>query len=300
MPLAHPAVSVRRVRVLVTGAGGQIGRALLNSAPPEVEALGLARRDFDLTDESAVERCVREHAPDVIVNAGAYTAVDRAESEPEQAAAVNARGPRLLAAAARARGSRLIHLSTDFVFDGRASRPYHPDSPTGPLGVYGRTKLEGEQAVLTLLPARSVILRTAWVYAAEGRNFLLTMLRLMRANGAVRVVSDQVGTPTAARSVAEVLWRIIAREDLTGVHHWTAAGVASWYDFAVAIAEEALPLGLLASEPSVAPIRTEDYPTPARRPAYSVLDGSSLGPLGLAPIHWRRALRSVLEEIANA
>jgi len=177
------------------------------------------------------------HAPDVIVNAAAYTAVDRAESEPELARRVNSDGPRYLALAAREVGARLVHLSTDFVFDGASSIPYPPEAPTNPLNVYGVTKRAGEQAVLEVLPGRSVVLRTSWLYAAEGSNFVRTMLRLMCANGAVRVVADQVGTPTAARSVAQAIWKITERPSVTGIHHWSDAGVASWYDFAVAIAE---------------------------------------------------------------
>ena len=288
------------MRVLVTGAGGQVGRALLASVPGGIEVFGLGHSDLDLASARAVEECLQRQMPDAVVNAAAYTAVDKAESEPDQAAAVNARGPAHLAAAARKVRARVIHLSTDFVFDGRASRPYRPDSATGPLSVYGRTKLDGERAVLAMYPERSLILRTAWIYDAAGKNFVCTMLRLMRAQGAVRVVSDQVGSPTAAQSVAEVIWRLIARGDTAGIHHWTDAGVASWYDLAVAVAEEAVRLGLLATEPTVTPIRTEDYPTPARRPAYSVLDTSSLASVAGPPVHWRKMLRRILEQIARA
>jgi dTDP-4-dehydrorhamnose reductase len=165
--------------------------------------------------------------------------------------------------------------------------------------VYGRTKLAGEQAVLEILPERSVIVRTAWVYAAEGSNFVRTMLRVMNASGAVRVVADQVGTPTAAASLAETLWKIASEPRITGIHHWTDAGVASWYDFAVAIAEEGAALNLVPPTVTVTPIATADYPTPARRPAYSVLDKSSLAGYGLVPAHWRRRLRTVLGEMKS-
>jgi dTDP-4-dehydrorhamnose reductase len=167
------------------------------------------------------------------------------------------------------------------------------------LGVYGATKLAGEAAVLEYLPDRAVVVRTAWVYAARGKNFVLTMLRLMGSSGSVRVVSDQIGTPTSALSVADAIWRIVAMPGIRGVHHWTDAGVASWYDFAVAISEDAAQLGLLAQEATVLPIGTKDYPTPARRPSYSVLDKTSLISLGLSPIHWRKQLRSVLQEIKH-
>ena len=285
------------MKVLITGATGQVGRSLAKTAPDEAQCLSVAHKDLDIADGDAVLAYVRAQAPEVIINAAAHTAVDRAESEPELAQRVNAAGPRHLAAAAREVGARLIHISTDFVFDGKASSPYAPEAATAPLSVYGRTKLAGEQAVLETLPARSVIVRTAWVYAAEGANFVRTMLRVMNANGAVRVVADQVGTPTAALSLAETLWKIAAQPQIAGIHHWTDAGVASWYDFAVAIAEEGAALSLVPPTVTVTPIATADYPTPARRPSYSVLDKSSLAPHGLVPAHWRRRLRAVLGEM---
>jgi dTDP-4-dehydrorhamnose reductase len=285
------------VKVLITGAGGQVGRILSSDAPPGVEVLGCGHKDLDITAAGSVSDYVQQHAPDVIINAAAYTAVDRAESEPELARKVNADGPRYLASAARAQGARFIHLSTDFVFDGAASVPYRPEAATNPLGVYGVTKLTGERAVLEELPERSVVLRTAWVYAAEGGNFVRTMLRVMNANATVRVVADQVGTPTAARSLAETIWQLVAKPDITGIHHWTDAGVASWYDFAVAIAEEGAQLGLVPPDVTVNPIATAEYPTPARRPSYSVLDKTSLTSRGLMPLHWRKRLRTVLGEI---
>jgi dTDP-4-dehydrorhamnose reductase len=202
--------------------------------------------------------------------------------------------------AAAAAGARLLHLSTDFVFDGMASKPYAPDAPTNPQSTYGRTKQAGEEAVRRALPDKSVVLRTAWVYAAEGNNFVRTMLRLMTAKGAVRVVADQIGTPTAAHSLAEVIWALAARPDVSGTYHWTDAGVASWYDFAVAIAEESAVIGLLPAEVRVDAIATEEYPTPAKRPGYSVLDKRSLlAKLSVPARHWRSNLRAVLREISN-
>ena len=288
------------MRVLITGAGGQVGRCLLASRPSGAEVIACPHSDLDITDATAVLERVSRDRPDLIINAAAYTAVDKAESEPERARSINADGPRHLAEAAKRVDARLIHLSTDFVFDGSASMPYPPDAPTNPLGVYGRTKRDGELAVLESLPGGSTVVRTAWVYAAEGGNFVRTMLRVMRANGSVRVVADQVGTPTAAPFLAETLWRMAGRNDLGGIHHWTDAGVASWYDFAVAIAEEGAELGLLPNSVSVTPICTRDYPTPARRPAYSVLDKLSLTSRGLAPVHWRKRLREVLREFPHA
>jgi dTDP-4-dehydrorhamnose reductase len=294
-PRAAPAT-----KVLITGAGGQVGRALLDAVPPDFEAVACTHADLDIGVGDAVRDCVGRHRPAAVINAAAYTAVDKAESEPEAARRINAEGPRHLAAAARECGARLIHISTDFVFDGAASVPYRPDSATNPLGVYGGTKRDGELAVLQELPERSTIVRTAWVYAATGANFVRTMLRVMRASGAVRVVADQVGTPTAAESLAETLWRIASNPEIRGIHHWTDAGVASWYDFAVAIAEEGVQLGLVPSEVTVTPITTSEYPTPARRPCFSVLDKRSLALYGLSPIHWRKRLRAVLKEIPSA
>lgn len=288
------------MKVLVTGARGQVGHALLETAPRGSSVLGLSHADLDIADGEAVRGRVAEHRPDAIINAAAYTAVDKAQSEPDLARRINAEGPRHLAAAARDCGARLIHISTDFVFDGRASVPYRPDAPTNPLSVYGKTKRDGELAVLDELADRSTIVRTAWVYGAVGANFVRTMLRILGSRGSVRVVADQVGTPTAARSLAEVLWRIVARPDIRGIHHWTDAGVASWYDFAVAIAEEGAALGLLSPSVSVTPIATEQYPTAARRPAYSVLEKRSLASLGFAPRHWRARLREVMQELAHA
>ncbi|HEV7442761.1 MAG TPA: dTDP-4-dehydrorhamnose reductase, partial [Steroidobacteraceae bacterium] len=198
-------------------------------------------------------------------------------------------------------GARLLHLSTDFVFDGLASKPYATDAATNPQSAYGRTKQAGEEAIRQAIPDDSVILRTAWVYAAEGNNFVRTMLRVMAAKGAVRVVADQVGTPTAAHSLAEVIWALAARPDVSGTYHWTDAGVASWYDFAVAIAEESAVIGLLPAGVRVDAIATEDYPTPAKRPSYSVLDKRLLlAKLSVSAHHWRNNLRTVLAEMANA
>jgi dTDP-4-dehydrorhamnose reductase len=287
------------VKILITGGAGQVGRALLATAPTEAEVTAYKHAELDVTDKESVTRAVQRDAPEVIVNTAAYTAVDRAEQDRDAAHRVNALGPRLLASAAHRVGARLIHISTDFVFDGSASAPYRPDAVTRPLNVYGSTKRAGETGVLETLPGRSVVLRTAWVYAAEGHNFVRTMLRVMRSSGAVRVVADQIGTPTSARSVAGAIWKLVGIPEVAGIHHWTDAGVASWYDLAVAIAEEAAQLGLVPADVRVTPIGTCDYPTAARRPAYSVLDKQSLIELGIIPAHWRKNLRGVLTEIRD-
>jgi dTDP-4-dehydrorhamnose reductase len=289
------------MKVLIVGAGGQVGRALTDCVPPSFEVHAAARAELNVADVKAVDSSVLEFAPDVIINAAAYTAVDRAESEMQRAQEANVDGPLNLATAAQRFGSRLLHISSDFVFDGTASRPYKPDAVTNPISVYGRTKRDGELAVLETLGQRAAILRTSWVYAPTGSSFVHTMLRLMSANGPVRVIDDQIGTPTTAHSVASVLWRLASRADLGGVYHWSDAGVASWYDFAVAIQEEAQSSGLLGSDVRVVPIATEEYPTAARRPHYSVLDKTLTSQaLGVVPVHWRINLRGVIGELSRA
>lgn len=283
------------MKVLVTGARGQLGRALAATAPAGVELLALDRGALDVSDAAAVTAAVAAAAPQLVVNAAAYTAVDKAETEREQAFAANGTAPGLLAAAARAAGARFAHISTDFVFDGNATTAYRPDSPTAPLGVYGESKLAGEHAVLAADPD-AIIVRTAWVYAAEGGNFARTMLRLMRERPEIRVVADQIGTPTHADSLARAIWTLDAA-GAKGIFHWTDAGVASWYDFAVAIEEEGRAAGILTRETAVLPIRTEDYPTPARRPAFSVLDKSATWAITGPARHWRAELRDVLRRI---
>ena len=292
--------SASRERALVLGAGGQLGTELRRTAPPEWDVVYCTRAEADLAAPESVARAIDTARPTVVINAAAYTAVDQAEREPAAARAVNATGVAALATHVRDAGARLVHVSTDFVFDGAGSRPYTPHDPAEPAGVYGATKREGEEAVLATLEESATVLRTAWLYASHGRNFALTMLRLMRERDEVRVVADQVGTPTWARPLADACWRAASSHVVHGVHHWTDAGVASWYDFAVAIQEEALALGLLDRVAAVRPIRTSDFPTPARRPSYSVLDKTAtwavLGPAA----HWRVALRSMLGEMVHA
>jgi dTDP-4-dehydrorhamnose reductase len=265
-------------------------------APDGVEITARSRAELDISDAAAVSAVLGEIGPGTIINAAAYTAVDKAESEPDAAYAVNRDGAANLAKASRETGCRLVHLSTDFVFDGNRSSPYRPTDATNPLGVYGASKLAGEQAVLDILGDQALIVRTAWVYSGEGGNFVNTMLRLMGERESLRVVADQIGTPTWTRGLAEAIWRA-AGLGLRGIHHWTDAGVASWYDFAVAIQEEALAVGLLERSIDIHPIRAVDYPTPAMRPPYSVLDKTETWKaLGYEAEHWRVALRRMLGE----
>jgi dTDP-4-dehydrorhamnose reductase len=253
-----------------------------------------------VTRAEAVHAAISAFRPSVVIHAAAYTGVDAAEVDTDRARAVNAEGTAHVAEAARMVGARLLHLSTDFVFDGTQGRPYAPGDEPRPLGVYGRTKLEGERAAVRILDGQVLIVRTAWVYSRHGRNFVLTMLRLMTEGGEIGVVADQVGTPTWAGSLAEALWAAAGRTDLRGVVHWTDAGVASWYDFAVAIQEEALAAGLLSRAVTVRPLRTEEFPSRAQRPPFSVLEkGASWEALGRTPPHWRVNLRRMLEALAR-
>ena len=289
------------MKILLTGSNGQVARAFLAAVPQSMQVTAVNHSDLDIGDARAVNSLMESLRPDAVVNAAAYTAVDRAESEPDAARRANEDGPANLARAAARIGSRLVHLSTDFVFDGASSSPYKPQDPTNPLGVYGASKLAGEIAVRDALPAGSVILRTSWVYDAHGKNFVRTMLRLMRERDTVSVVTDQVGTPTAAYSIAQAIGAVLELPSVTGIHHWTDAGVASWYDFAVAIAEEWVSAGRTTSVARVVPINTADYPTPARRPRFSVLDKTATcAALGMTPRHWRQNLRQVIGEISNA
>lgn len=285
------------LRVLVTGCRGQLGFELMRRVPIGFEVQGVDLEDLDITDQPAVQEFCRGTRPDLIINAAAYTAVDRAESEPQAAFAVNAGGAEHLAAALSASG-RMIQVSTDFVFDGSSGTPYRPDSQPRPLGVYGASKLEGERRTRSILGERLLILRTAWLYSAHGANFVKTMLRLMRERGQVQVVADQTGTPTWAGTLAETIWALAGMGCSGRTLHCTDAGTASWYDFATAVAEEACALGLLPSLPEVFPIPASRYPTPARRPFYSVLDKTETWDLlGVAAPHWRAALRRMMGEL---
>ncbi|MGX5672416.1 dTDP-4-dehydrorhamnose reductase [Thermomonas fusca] len=293
------------MKLLLLGGNGQVGRELRRTLPAlgqvvvatRAGAEGELAADFDAPD--SVGELVRRIAPDVVINAVAHTAVDRAESEPDAAFRVNALAPAAIAQACAATGALLLHYSTDYVFDGSASRPYREDDVTAPLGVYGASKLAGEEAVRAS-GARHAILRTAWVYAAHGKNFLHTMLRLASERDELRVVADQIGAPTPAAWIADASARIVTHGvPASGTWHLVAAGETSWHGFAEAIIDEALAAGLLARRPRVLPITTADYPTPARRPAYSVLDTTRLRrDFGIAAPEWRDGLHAVIEGLA--
>ena len=293
------------MKLLLLGGNGQVGRELRRSLAPLGELVvatreggaGDAAADFDAPESLAA--LVAGSAPDVVVNAAAYTAVDQAETDREAAFRVNAEAPAALARACAGRGALLVHYSTDYVFDGNATRPYREDDPTAPLGVYGESKLAGEAAIRDS-GSRHAILRTAWVYAAHGKNFLLTMLRLGAERDELRVVADQVGAPTPAPWIADATAAIVRHGvAASGTWHLVADGQTSWHGFAEAIFEEAHAARLLERVPRVLPITTRDYPTPAARPAYSVLETRRLcEDFGIQPPQWRDGLHAVIAELA--
>lgn len=295
------------MRLLLLGGNGQVGHELRRSLAPLGELVVTTRSGAlpggavcevaDLQHPEDVESLIRRLVPDAVVNAAAYTAVDRAEKEPDLAMRVNAEAPARIAAACASTGATLLHYSTDYVFDGTAQCPYREDDPTAPLGVYGATKLAGEQAIAAS-GARHLILRTAWVYGLHGNNFLRTMLRLAGEREELRVVADQVGSPTPAWLIADASAAILHQGvDRSAVRHLVAGGTTSWHGFAEAIFDAAHTAGLVPRRPRVVPIATAEYPTPARRPAYSVLDTTALRrDFDIALPDWQDGLARVLGE----
>lgn len=295
---------------LLFGANGQVGTELLRALAADGPVQATTRSGL-LADGSACEMAdfgapetlaalLDRLQPVCVVNAAAYTAVDRAEQERDSALRANAQAPGVIAQWCASKGVPLVHYSTDYVFDGQGKAPYREEAQTAPLGVYGQSKLAGEQAIRAS-GARHLILRTAWVYAAHGTNFLRTMLRAGAERDRLRVVADQIGTPTPAALIADVTAQLLRQRnaETSGTWHLTAAGQTSWHGFAEAIFEEAVTAGLLARAPQVVPITTADYPTPARRPAYSRLSIEKLQTdFGIALPEWRAGLRGVIAELA--
>lgn len=284
------------MRVLVTGGDGQLGRDIVATAPPETELVPMNRLQLDITNAEAVELTIQKFKPDWVINTAAYTAVDLAESEVDKADQVNAIGPANVAASCNKIGCRLLHISTDYVFDGAANTPYLASQTPSPQSIYGKSKLDGEAAVLGEAGLSVSIVRVAWLYGAHGNNFLKTMLRLMSERSDLGVVVDQVGSPTWTRPLAIALWRMTQQEKLTGIWHWSDLGVASWFDFAQAIYQAGRKSGRLTHEVTIKPITTEQFPTPARRPAYSVLDSVDLRTaLKLPGGYWRDHVFELIE-----
>jgi dTDP-4-dehydrorhamnose reductase len=284
-----------RPLILLTGADGQLGHVLSTALAPQGEVHATSRRELDLADADSVSSAVRALKPTIIVNAAAYTAVDRAETEQELAHAVNARAPAILADEAKRIGAILVHFSTDYVFDGERRTPYPEDAATAPLNVYGASKLAGEQAI-TASGAQALVFRTSWVYGARGSNFLLTIRRLAAERDELRIVADQVGVPNWTRTLADAVQRVIASgrpamSERAGIYHLSSDGQASWYDFACAIVGD-------GSRTRVMPITTAEFPRPARRPAHAVLDTAKFRRVfGFGLPAWRSELEACLRTL---
>lgn len=285
-------------KFLITGAKGQVGHCLTQQLTGKAEILAVDRDELDITDQSAVKKIVETFKPDVIINAAAHTAVDRAESEVELSEAINVKGPQYLAEAANEIGAVILHISTDYVFEGTGSGEYKEEDQTNPQGVYGRTKLEGEIAVQQANP-RSIILRTAWVFGEHGHNFVKTMLRLAKDRDSLGIVGDQFGGPTYAGDIAKTLIEIAnqilaGKENAFGVYHFTGKPYVSWYEFANAIFVEAESQKLLEKQPHLKTITTAEYPTPAKRPANSRLDLTKIKQVfNIEPSDWQKALKNI-------
>jgi dTDP-4-dehydrorhamnose reductase len=290
-------------KILVTGANGQVGGELRQTLAALGEVVALDRTTWDLANPDSIRQIVQTVQPNLIVNAAAYTAVDKAESEAELAILVNGEAAARLAAAAQEVAAGLVHISTDYVFDGTQSRPYLETAATSPIGVYGKTKLAGEEAVRANC-TNHMIIRTAWVYGVQGKgNFVKTMLRLGAQRDEVRVVTDQIGAPTWAKDLALAIAQLAPKltPETAGTYHYTNSGVCSWYDFAIAIFEEARELGVPLKIQRVVPISTEEYPTPAQRPPFSVLSlQKTTALLGAVPPYWRASLRKMLVELQHS
>ena len=284
------------MKVLVTGANGQLGSELKATCPAHFELILTDANELDITNTVQIQQNLAQTQPDILINAAAYTAVDKAETDTALAFAINATAVEYLAQATAQQHIYFLQISTDFVFDGTASTPYTTDAALNPLGVYGASKAQGEQLTQQVNP-QAAIVRTSWLYSAYAANFVKTMLRLMAEREQLGVIADQIGTPTWTNTLAQTLWQF-CKQRPSGIWHCADNGVASWYDFAVAIQEEALVLGLLSKTIPIKPLRTAQYPTPAKRPAYSVMDKQATETLlGATLPHWRVSLRSMLKQL---
>ncbi|WP_221800670.1 dTDP-4-dehydrorhamnose reductase [Oceanobacter mangrovi] len=288
------------MRWLITGANGQLGQCmarLLSEQQQDFRALSSA--ELDITDTVAVNTVLSDWQPDVVINAAAYTAVDRAESEPEKACAVNELGPRLLAEWCHAHQTQFVHVSTDYVFSGDSRVAWAETDATGPQSVYGASKLAGEQAVLAACPD-SVILRTAWVFSEFGNNFVKTMIRLAAERDSLSVVSDQIGCPTYAGDIAEAIYQLVTagyRQAPEGIYHYAGDIAVSWWSFAREIHRQAFDAGLIPSIPALSAIPGSEYPTPAKRPAFSVLNCERINQLGIPSSNWQQSLEKVISRL---
>lgn len=284
------------MKVLLTGANGQLGRCFQDRLPEGWEVWATDTSELDITKKGDVIAAVSNYNPDVIVNAAAYTAVDKAESNIKMAELVNKFGPENLAIAAKACSALFFHVSTDYVFDGYSTTPYVETDKTNPLSVYGKTKLDGEIAAASILP-ETIIIRTAWVFSEYGNNFVKTMLRLGRERDSIGIVDDQRGCPTYAGDIAHAIISLTKNNAKGGVYHFCGDIEVSWYDFAKTIFDVARKNEIIKIVPTVKPIRTEEYPTPAHRPSYSTLDCTKIKNVGINPSSWECALIDVVNKL---
>ncbi|MCU1792647.1 dTDP-4-dehydrorhamnose reductase [Pectobacterium polaris] len=281
------------MKILLTGANGQLGRCFQDRLPAEWEILATDSAELDITDLKRAEEVIKNFQPDAIVNAAAYTAVDKAESEPELAEKINVTGPENLAIVASKQGIRLVHISTDYVFDGNATEPYREDSVTNPLSVYGKTKLAGEQAVAKT-SSEAMIVRTAWVFSEYGNNFVKTMLRLGKERDALSVVNDQRGCPTYAGDLAQAIISLLEKNAEGGIYHYCGDKEVSWYEFAEEIFKVANRRKAISSVPILSAISTGEYLTPAKRPKYSSLDCLKIRKLDINLSNWLKNISSII------
>jgi len=285
------------MKVLLLGSNGQLGWELQRTQPSDITLATCDSPKIDFCSTKSINLCINSTRPDCIINAAAYTPVDKAEQEKDLAYRLNHKAVLEIAELCKKNKISLVHISTDFVFNGRNFKPYHPEDIPDPKSVYGKSKLKGEQAVRKALDDKALIIRTAWLYSSHGNNFVKTMLQLMKEKQSLKVIDEQIGTPTWAYGLARAIWTALEK-DTAGTFHWTDAGVASWYDFAMAIQEEGITAGLLDYSIPILPIPTHQYPTPAKRPMYSVLDKTSFWQtLSISPVHWRAQLRSMIKEL---
>ncbi|MCK5831837.1 MAG: dTDP-4-dehydrorhamnose reductase [Methylococcales bacterium] len=286
------------MKIVVIGKNGQLAWELAKFKSDEIDIICLGRTDVEITDKESLKETLIQCAPHAVINASAYTAVDLAETEQDAAYLINATAVGNLAEVCADLSVHLVHVSTDFVFGGKNGVPYLPNEPYEPLGVYGESKAQGEKLMTQIMSDQSCIIRTSWVYSSHGNNFVKTMLRLMAEKPELGVISDQIGSPTYAKGLAKACFTAAVNK-VTGIHHWSDAGVASWYDFAVAIQEIGLSKKILDKAIPIKPISTKDYPTPAKRPNYSVLDKTSLVDAfpELSLVHWRAQLNEMIEEV---
>ncbi len=291
--------------ILLTGASGQLGSTFCSSfqnskLQENYRLFPMDSSAIDFLDENAILHALKSCMPSVVVNCAAFTAVDAAEEHHDRAKKVNSDAVRVIARWAKVNMAKVIHISTDFVFDGAKKLPYLPSDKPNPLSVYGRTKLDGEKYILELMPDAGMIVRTSWLYSEYGTNFLKSMLRLMSEKDAIRVVGDQYGCPTSTRTLTNLLFEIIGKDDISGVHHWNDGGNISWYEFAAEIQKQGLDIGLLERRIPIFPIETSEYPAQASRPLYSVLDcGLSNTRYGLESGNWKKELSRVIDAIVN-